>query len=771
MNYPKYKILCSGLLLIALLGCFSVCPGQGLSLSDDIHLKLKGNIHLVISGEQGHISLDSESVLTDVSESTIKLSGNFMSDRPGIGLAGNMIFDGTNAQSLNAGTDLITIGNLEIDNTAGLTIQTPVLINGDITFSNGNITTSATNLLTLESRSTYAAGNANSFVDGPVAIKTLASAGDSYDFVFPTGKGTAYKPIHLKFDQTNTNVTAYQAALTTEPPPTLTPTEPVTSVSAVRYWELNNGESDNFENAEIILPVSEDDGVSDINEVVIAKSEDNTSWNSVGGKEVTIPGTVTSESAFTSLGFFIIGNTGGVTFPAPPAVPISMQDTWLPVADSENPLPRDYQIIALPFTSQPMPSTLSDLGMQTNTKWKIYEYGEDATQDWNNSERARFAKPTQLTPGKGYMFIFRDPTDIQVSGDFVTPNNVSITLTPGFNLIGNPYWFPLDWDAVLDFNSGKAGIEEVASTLKAFRKGTGYTDATVLEPYKGTFVFNSNQSSSVTLDIPAAAICTSCGRYSSEVDRPKPQPLDADAWTVPLHLEGKGLQYTLSGIGMHPKANKSADRFDDFTVPRFLDYLELNFLHPEFFMPKFTKDIVPTQEEYTWEFEVASNLQSPEVTLKWENSYFGNNDQVLMLLDLQNHQTVNMQEDTAYTFSVTEDSRKFKIFYGPTEVVRKNMLPENIVVGNAYPNPVTDQFKIPVILPDGYQHAHIQLEIYDATGSLVKTSRWHNLPTGYNSVGWNIENNEYTGIQPGLYFYRLTISGQTDAYNGRILIR
>jgi len=249
-------------------------------------------------------------------------------------------------------------------------------------------------------------------------------------------------------------------------------------------------------------------------------------------------------------------------------------------------------------------------------------------------------------------------------------------------------------------------------------------------------------------------------------------------WAMKVGLEAnrepdgpKGLQYTLSGIGMHPKANKSADRFDDFTVPRFLDYLELNFLHPEFFMPKFTKDIVPTQEEYTWEFEVASNLQSPEVTLKWENSYFGNNDRVLMLQDLQNHQTVNMQEDTAYTFSVTEDSRKFKIFYGSTEVVRKNMLPENIVVGNAYPNPVTDQFKIPVILPDGYQHAHIQLEIYDATGSLVKTSRWHNLPTGYNSVGWNIENNEYTGIQPGLYFYRLTISGQTDAYNGRILIR
>jgi len=60
---------------------------------------------------------------------------------------------------------------------------------------------------------------------------------------------------------------------------------------------------------------------------------------------------------------------------------------------------------------------------------------------------------------------------------------------------------------------------------------------------------------------------------------------------------------------MNPDALLTKDDYDDVNPPRLFDFLEVNFDHPEYFLKRFSRDVVPTQFEYTWTFDVDSNLE------------------------------------------------------------------------------------------------------------------------------------------------------------------
>src|ERR1044071_2458606 len=136
----------------------------------------------------------------------------------------------------------------------------------------------------------------------------------------------------------------------------------------------------------------------------------------------------------------------------------------------------------------------------------------------------------------------------------------------------------------------------------------------------------------------------------------------SDVCSSDLHVTSDGMENNFAGFGMHPDAKEQNDKFDDYTLPRFMDYLELNY-NKKIFGSPFTKDIVPTSTQYVWEFQVASNLASDVVELSWDNSYFGNSDLQLVLWDVNQQRAVNMKTEKTYSFERSL-SGTFKIFYG-----------------------------------------------------------------------------------------------------------
>jgi hypothetical protein len=143
-------------------------------------------------------------------------------------------FNGALAQSIS-GSSLTTFKNFTMNGAGGATLGAPETVIGILTLTNGLLTTTAANLLTLTSTASTAGANNNSFVNGP--INKIGNTG----FVFPVGKsGTGYQAIEISAPALATN--AYTAEyMRANPISTFgsAHTTPITTVSSCEYWLLS----------------------------------------------------------------------------------------------------------------------------------------------------------------------------------------------------------------------------------------------------------------------------------------------------------------------------------------------------------------------------------------------------------------------------------------------------------------------------------------------------------------------------------------------------
>lgn len=79
------------------------------------------------------------------------------------------------------------------------TLATALAVSGTITFVKGTLTTTSSNLLTINSGGSVSGASDSSFIDGPV--KKIGNAA----FVFPTGKGNSYRAIEISAPSNTTD--------------------------------------------------------------------------------------------------------------------------------------------------------------------------------------------------------------------------------------------------------------------------------------------------------------------------------------------------------------------------------------------------------------------------------------------------------------------------------------------------------------------------------------------------------------------------------------
>ena len=129
-------------------------------------------------------------------------------------------------------TGATIVRDLTLNGTAKvLTLGAPLTVSGALTLSAGLVRTTATGLLTLADQATATAGNAISYVDGP-----LRKAG-SQAFVFPVGKNGLWA--RLGISAPASAATAFTAEYVPVGHPTRTAAAPLSEVSAIEHWTLD----------------------------------------------------------------------------------------------------------------------------------------------------------------------------------------------------------------------------------------------------------------------------------------------------------------------------------------------------------------------------------------------------------------------------------------------------------------------------------------------------------------------------------------------------
>ena len=414
-----------------------------------------------------------------------------------------------------------------------------------------------------------------------------------------------------------------------------------------------------------------------------------------------------------------------------------------------------YRIISVPLNlADPSISSVfeENLGNYNKKEWRLFQY-----IPISNVFQEYQAGLSEVSPGEGLFFIQKESNSIQTgAGRTVEANRnkpFSVSLKAGCNVIGNPYNLPIDWEKVIALNPQADFQEELI-----IHEG-GYKPAMEIKAYRGAFVWVSED---VTIDLPIAAI------GPKRIGNKSYSSLDQPRWEVPLTLRSSHNTYELGGIGMHPDAQISRDPKDRFTPPRFLDYLELNFYHPEFMWERFTKEVVPTAGSYIWEFVVESSDSLSSGILSWDNSFFGENDKELWLYDVEAQFGVDMRNQSEYGFQGLGNHR-FHIYFGNLDQVLSSFPIQTIRLGMPYPNPAAKYVKIPVFIPDGYSE-EANVIISNALGQQVFTHKISVSHPGSYEFEWNLPYMPGGRESSGMYFIQLR-EGENQVQTRTLFVR
>ena len=408
----------------------------------------------------------------------------------------------------------------------------------------------------------------------------------------------------------------------------------------------------------------------------------------------------------------------------------------------------DYQILSLPMTlaNNNVNQVFNELMPYNIKKWRLFHYNNGITGEYIEDF-------STLAAGKGYWLIIRDQADIQVGAGTTTKfedeSGFAITLQPGWNQVGNPYAFGVSWDDVRLFNSNPN-----VGQIKLYNNGL-LQEGDQVPAFRGGFVFLGGDQSAFINVPPNPGFKNN--RIAGGNHIAGENNIDAPAWYLPLEVVHGMYRNAISGIGMNPESDPGFDPYDEplLPVPGEISGFEMYFPHQGEKYEKIARDIVPSSDYHMWEFTVDKYGESGNISLAWDNDYFGDNEYILILVDEANDRMIDLRATDSYTFFAS-GVHKFKIYYGLEDRLAREIIPTTLEVGDIYPNPFNEELFIPLSLPDIKGSYLVEITLSDLNGNRIQQFSNLTLGAGYQRIQCDLKQN--LNYSKGFYIVRILIS-------------
>ncbi|MEP1096442.1 MAG: T9SS type A sorting domain-containing protein [Cyclobacteriaceae bacterium] len=394
-----------------------------------------------------------------------------------------------------------------------------------------------------------------------------------------------------------------------------------------------------------------------------------------------------------------------------------------------------YRMFSIPYelADKSLVSIFDELGGYDQDKWRIFHYS-------NGQYIELLDGLNNITLGDGYWFNTTVPDfSIEVGAgtvaEDVTPNNpFTRSFVQGWNQIGNPYPFAINWSDIQSTNP-----DQGLGSLQLYQNGSYQTSST-LNSWEGAFVF-CETAGSVNFPLSANTSGRMVGSTTEDFE-----------WKIDLSLELNGLTQA-SAVGMHQQASQSKDRMDEIAVPRFISYLEMTTQHPEYFAPKFSSDIVPPSDTNEWTFTLESNRNEGLAILQWDMTSLNDVAGKAFLMDLATLEVLDMSQAAEYHFN-WKNGKQFSIYYSKDGV----FVPSHNHIGEAYPNPFNESIQIPLLVNSEEQL--LVVTVVDAMGREVTQLRKSFDGGGLYTFEWDGKDVNGLEINDGVYFYQVDLNGK-----------
>jgi len=240
----KLTLLAGGMMVVIALIAYSTSTAfADIVIKSGSTMKVSNGTSVVVTADVTIENTGTAGTLTIAGGGSLSLNGDFTNDGTADLGDGDVVFEGTAAQSI-AGTTTSEFGGLEIDNSAGVSLAVDAQVDGTMTLTDGVLDIDASNL-TFGTAGTAVAGSFDAthmiLADNTGQVRK-AFADGTYDpatFLFPIGSndGTAeYTPVEIDFS-TSTFLSGSASVNVTSSTHSDIPTAPD---FLQRYWSLSS---------------------------------------------------------------------------------------------------------------------------------------------------------------------------------------------------------------------------------------------------------------------------------------------------------------------------------------------------------------------------------------------------------------------------------------------------------------------------------------------------------------------------------------------------
>ncbi|PKL41780.1 MAG: hypothetical protein CVV39_09050 [Planctomycetes bacterium HGW-Planctomycetes-1] len=351
-----------------------------------------------------------------------------------------------------------------------------------------------------------------------------------------------------------------------------------------------------------------------------------------------------------------------------------------------------------------------------------------------------------ISPGVGYWFKPTGSMTINFTGHALSNGTQSIPVSSGWNLIGNPFTFGVNWNDIL-FSYGTV-TEKIADgrTIKdgfykygADKNGKAgylmerYKDKTVMGPWEGYWIYSPMAGELKMPAIPSQPLAGAPELLQDQRD-----------WEVKLSVSTDKSMDQDNYLGVADNATDGYNKYCIFEPPDgYSPFISLYFPVNDQnasgnFACVYKSPLIPNSPK-VWDFEVlADGMQNTAVTIEWQGVPDGCS---LCLVDLTLDKKINMKQWDNYTYNNGQERvRKFQVVAALTAAETR------VANGQIYawPNPLTvngvppEKFTF-VNLPSGSV-----IKVYTLAGELVAT-----IDKGI----WDAKNDDGRVVASGVYFF------------------
>ena len=362
--------------------------------------------------------------------------------------------------------------------------------------------------------------------------------------------------------------------------------------------------------------------------------------------------------------------------------------------------------------------------------------------------------PTTIETGRSYWFkhTYKEPVVFKEDSSSALPlEDHLVQLKPGWNMIGSPFFFPVQFDKDSTVND--------PITYGNLDKPGWSGGQQKLNPWNGYAVFAANTSTMILT--PFEESDSSAGRIAA-----------ASEWYLNLKIESKTFFNYATEIGRRKHADNTLDIYDTPKFPDLNDRISLLTDLNGNGSYEYIRDIREFNElNGVWNLRLDGHKEEKIILLSGYLRGSVPGELTMAIVDIQERKisyeflekeiTISKDSELAYDLKLVVGDLDF--VSRTTQQILDN-IPYAYSLGQNYPNPFNPETWIPFQLA---QDAIVTAKIYDVTGKQIRIIELGYVPAGSyvessKAIYWDGRTEDGEQVSSGTYFYQIEAGDYTE---------